>query len=140
MLEKYEGEFSAEEFIKKYMTRKSVTRSLALQQLRKEIPKESYYQDKIKKGLKKRYKNAFVRKIAQSRYSEAGTPDVMCVIDGHYFGFEVKRPIVGVPSKLQSKAIREIEIAGGTAVFVTWPEECYEIIDTWRAGRPGQDE
>lgn len=134
MLEKYEENFSRERILKTVMTKRSVNRTMAYQICRKEIPKEAYYQDKIKKALKKRYRGAFVRKISQAMYSEGGTPDVMCIIDGHYFGFEVKRPLVGEPSKLQEAAIREIENAGGTAAIVTWPEECFRIIDRWKAG------
>ena len=135
MLEKYEENFNGERFLKGVMGRRSLNRTLALQRCRKEIPKEPYYQDKIKKSLKKRYRAAFVRKIAQAQYSEGGTPDILCIIDGHYFGFEVKRPLVGEPSKLQLAAVREIEAAGGTAAIVSWPEECYKIIDNWKLGR-----
>ena len=135
MLEKYEENFNGERFLKGVMGRRSRNRTLAMQLCRKEIPKEPYYQDKIKKSLKKRYRAAFVRKIAQAQYSEGGTPDILCIIDGHYFGFEVKRPLVGEPSKLQLAAIREIEAAGGTAAIVSWPEECYKIIDNWKLGR-----
>lgn len=135
MLEKYEENFNGERFLKGVMGRRSLNRTLAMQLCRKEIPKEGYYQDKIKKGLKKRYRAAFVRKIAQAQYSEGGTPDILCIIDGHYFGFEIKRPLVGEPSKLQLAAIREIEAAGGTAAIVSWPEECYKIIDNWKLGR-----
>lgn len=42
---------------------------------------------------------------------------------------------MGEPSKLQLAAIREIEAAGGTAAIVSWPEECYKIIDNWKLGR-----
>lgn len=135
MLEKYEENFNGDRFLKGIMGRKSLNRTLALQLCRKEIPKETYYQDKIKKALKKRYRAAFVRKIAQAQYSEGGTPDILCIIDGHYFGFEIKRPLVGEPSKLQLAAIRGIEAAGGTAAIVSWPEECYKIIDNWKLGR-----
>ena len=139
MLEKYEENFNRERFLKGLMTKKSINRTLALQMCRKEIPKESYYQDKIKKALKKRYRGAFVRKVAQGMYSEGGTPDVMCVIEGHYFGFEVKRPLVGEVSRLQEVAIRDIEAAGGTAAIVTWPEECFKIIDRWKTGKERQE-
>ena len=132
MLEKYDENFAKERFIKSIQNKHMCNRSQALAICRKQIPKESYYQDKIKKALKRRYRASFVRKIAQGMYSEGGIPDILCVIDGHYFGFEVKRPLVGEPSKLQEAAIREIEAAGGTAAIVTWPEECFRIIDEWK--------
>ena len=80
MLEKYEENFNADRFLKGLMARKSLNRTLALQLCRKEIPKESYYQDKIKKALRKRYRGAFVRKISQGMYSEGGTPEVMSTV------------------------------------------------------------
>lgn len=61
-------------------------KSKALAELRKRIKSEGYYQTKIKAALKKKYPNAFVRKISQGAYSEGGTPDIMMIKDGHYFG------------------------------------------------------
>jgi len=124
VLEKYEKNFDEKRFVDGYMAKKGIkTRKQAIAMLRKEIPRESYYQDKIKKAIKKRFPGAFVRKIAQGAYSEGGTPDIMVIWHGHYFGFEVKRPVVGEPSKLQEKAVEQICAAGGIAEFITWPEQ-----------------
>lgn len=124
MLEKYEKNFDEKSFVDGYMAKKGIkTRKQAIAMLRQEIPRESYYQDKIKKAIKKRFPGAFVRKIAQGAYSEGGTPDIMVIWHGHYFGFEVKRPVVGEPSKLQEKAVEQICAAGGIAEFITWPEQ-----------------
>ena len=124
MLEKYEKDFDENEFVRSFMERKQIsTKKQALAELRKLIKKEGYYQTKIKEALKKRYPDAFVAKISQGAYSQAGIPDVMFIKDGHYFGFEVKRPVVGIRSKLQEQTVRMIQAAGGTAVFVCWPEE-----------------
>ena len=102
MLEKYEQNFNENEFVKSFMdARNFKTKKEALAALRKEIKKESYYQEKIKKVLKTKYPEAFIVKISQSLYSQAGIPDILMIHNGHYFGFEVKRPVVGVPSKLQ---------------------------------------
>ena len=132
LLESYDEHFNGEAFICGYMTKKNCNRTLAMQEIRRKIPKESYYQEKIKKALKRRYPDCFVVKIAQGMYSEGGIPDVMCIVDGHYFGFEVKRPLLGKPTKLQEKRIQQIADAGGTAAIVSWPEECFRIIDNWR--------
>ena len=51
----------------------------------------------------------FVVKISQGAYSEGGIPDVLMVKGGHYFGFEVKRPVVGIRSKLQEETVRKIQ-------------------------------
>lgn len=108
------------------------TKKEALKALRKEIKNEPYYQDKIKKALKAKYPKAFIRKISQGLYSEAGTPDILMIHEGHYYGFEVKRPVVGVPSKLQEETIRQITAAGGTALFVRWPEEAIQAVEQYR--------
>lgn len=108
------------------------TKKEALAALRKEIKKESYYQDKIKKALKAKYPKAFIKKISQGLYSEAGIPDILMIYEGHYYGFEVKRPVVGVPSKLQEETIRQITAAGGTALFVRWPEEAIQAVEQYR--------
>ena len=96
------------------------------------LPKESYYQDKIIKFLKEAYQNAFVWKAAAGPYSRQGIPDVCAVIDGWYFGFEVKRPYIGVLSKIQEQTIKQIQKAGGVAAVVTFPEEVRKIVEETR--------
>lgn len=130
MLERYEPNFDESSFIKSFMEARGLrTKKEALAILRKEIKKEPYYQDKIKKALKAKYPRAFVVKISLSMYSQAGIPDIMMIYCGHYFGFEVKRPVVGIPSKLQEETIRKITAAGGTALFVRWPEEAIQAVE-----------
>ena len=124
MLERYEKDFDENAFVKSFMERKKITtKQKALSELRKLIKKEGYYQSEIKEALKKKYPDAFVVKISQGAYSEGGIPDVLMIKDGHYFGFEVKRPVVGIRSKLQEETVRKIQAAGGTATFVRWPED-----------------
>lgn len=120
MLERYEGNFDEEIFILSFMESRGIkNKKKAMSELRKLIKSEGYYQGKIKDQLKKRYPGAFIRKIAQGAYSEGGMPDILMIKDGHYFGFEVKRPVVGIRSKLQEETVRLIRAAGGTAEFVT---------------------
>lgn len=133
MLESYEEKLDVNSLIKNVMVRRGINRTQTMAYLRSQIPKEGYYQDKIKKAIKKRYPSAFVAKIAQGAFSQSGLPDVMTIIDGHYFGFEIKRPVFGEPSKVQLRTIQWIEQAGGTAAIVTWPEECFKIIERWKA-------
>ena len=93
------------------------------------LPKESYYQDKIIKFLKEAYPKAFVWKAAAGAYSRQGIPDVCAVIDGRYYGFEVKRPYIGVLSKIQEQTMEKIRAAGGVAAAVRFPEEVKKIIE-----------
>ena len=130
VLERYEKDFDEEAFIKSFMKKKQITtKKQALAELRKLIKKEGYYQTKIKDALKKKYPDAFIRKIAQGAFSEAGIPDILMIKDGHYFGFEVKRPVVGIRSKVQEETVRQIKAAGGTAEFVVWPEQAIEVVE-----------
>ena len=96
------------------------------------LPKESYYQDKIIQFLKKTYPKAFVWKAAAGAYSRQGIPDVCAVIGGRFYGFEVKRPYIGVLSKMQEQAIDQIRAAGGIAAVVTFPEEVQRIVEGTR--------
>lgn len=132
MLEKYETGFDEKKFMKEFMESKGFTRKRdAEKELRKRIKKEPYYQDKVKKTLQKKYPQAFIVKIQQGAYSQAGIPDILMIYKGHYFGFEIKRPIIGVRSKLQEQTVLKIREAGGTAEFVTWPEEAIAEVEKY---------
>lgn len=89
--------------------------------------KESYYQKKIIEWFKKEYPAAFIWKAAAGPYSRGGIPDLCAIINGKFYGFEVKRP-GGKPTKLQIKTIKEINAAGGIAAVVTYPTEVEKII------------
>lgn len=90
--------------------------------------KESFYQAKIIRWLKGQYPDAFVWKAQAGPYCRQGIPDICAIINGHFFGFEVKRPEVGRLSKIQEQTIKEINAAGGTAAVVSFPEQVQKII------------
>lgn len=98
--------------------------------LRNVIPEESYYQTKIMEWLREEYPTAFVWKAAAGPYSQGGIPDVCAVIDGKYYGFEVKRPYLGVTSQLQKQTIKKILAAGGVAAVVTFVEDVEAVIQS----------
>ena len=100
-----------------------------------ELPKESYYQKRIILWIKQNYPDAFVWKAQAGPYCRRGIPDICCIIDGHFFGFEVKRPEVGRLSKIQEQTILEINQAGGTALVVSYPEQVKEAVDKWQTAR-----
>lgn len=91
--------------------------------------KESWYQAKIIKWLKEAHPDAFVWKAQAGPYCRQGIPDICAIIDGHFFGFEVKRPEVGRLSKIQERTIQEINDAGGTAAVVSYPADVQRIIE-----------
>lgn len=104
--------------------------------MRKALPKESYYQERIMQAIREAYPAAFVWKAAAGVYSRQGIPDVCAIIDGQFYGFEVKRPYIGVLSKIQEQTINAIRAAGGKAAVVSWPEQAREVIehDTTKVG------
>lgn len=102
--------------------------------LRNVIPEESYYQTKIMEWLREEYPTAFVWKAAAGPYSQGGIPDVCAVIDGKYYGFEVKRPYLGVTSQLQKQTIKKIIAAGGVAEVVTFVEDVEAVIQSVKQG------
>lgn len=99
---------------------------------KKAVPphKESFYQGKIIKWLKEQHPHAFVWKAAAGPYSRGGIPDVCMVLDGQFYGFEVKRPEVGRLSKLQEETIRELQAAGGKVAVVSFPAQVQRFIET----------
>lgn len=109
-----------------------MTRSEAEKILLQKIPKESYYQSRIIRYLKAKYPLAFVWKAAAGPYSYNGIPDVCMILDGRYYGFEVKRPFIGKASAMQLQTIDMIRRAGGMAGIVTTVADVEKLI---REGR-----
>ena len=97
--------------------------------MRRALPKESYYQERIMQAIREAYPAAFVWKAAAGAYSRQGIPDVCAIIGGKFYGFVVKRPYIGVLSKLQEQTIKAINEAGGEAAVVSWPEQVREVIE-----------
>lgn len=97
--------------------------------LRDTLPKESYFQSTILRWLKENYPAAFVWKVQTGPYARQGVPDICAIIDGQFYGFEVKRPYVGKLSRIQQCTMEAIEKAGGRAGVVTWPEDARKLIE-----------
>ena len=91
--------------------------------------KESWCQARIIKWLRETYPRAFVWKAAAGPYCRQGIPDICAIIDGHFFGFEVKRPGIGKLTKLQEQTIKQINAAGGFAAVVSTPADAKQTID-----------
>ena len=85
---------------------------------RKLVPSEAKIQKDILAYLKKEV-GGFWWKDAAGPYQQKGIPDIVGCADGHFFAFEVKRPLVGELSAMQRSALAAINSAGGTACVVT---------------------
>lgn len=133
MLEHYEKGWKDRDFIAEVQKERGVTKAQATKWLRDKIPAEKYFQKKIMEALKEEYPDAYIVKVSQGAYSIGGIPDIMCIVRGRYFGFEVKRPVFGEVSSLQELAVRKINASGGTAAIVTYPEEAVSVLK-WKFG------
>lgn len=110
-------------------TGRTLTAAQAVKVLRDTLPKESYFQSAILHWLKENYPAAFVWKVQTGPYARQGVPDICAVIEGRFYGFEVKRPFVGRLSRIQQATIEAIEKAGGRAGVVTWPDDARKLIE-----------
>jgi hypothetical protein len=97
------------------------------------VPLEKVFQAKIMNWLKEQktkrtIPNMFLYKQQAGVYQRQGLPDITAIIDGQYFGFEVKRPFIGATSPIQEETIKEIFAAGGHAYVVSFVSEVREIL------------
>ena len=137
---KYDSSITPSEIIEKIKQEQGFTqKKQVISYLTKQIPKEQKFQTDVIKGIKKAYPNAYVVKISLAHYSTAGIPDVMVILDGFYFGFEIKRPILRDlapenygPTKLQKVTMENMEKAGAVCAVVSYPEEAIKVIETRR--------
>lgn len=98
------------------------------------IPKESKFQEKILKYLRELKKSGKINAViwkeqAGGGYQINGLPDVMALINGKLYGFEVKRPFIGKVSEIQQKRIDEMNAAGGHTYVVSYASEVKEILE-----------
>lgn len=100
------------------------------------LPKEQAFQEVILGKMKQWAKNgsispdALIWKECAGIYQTQGLPDISAVIEGQFFGFEVKRPYLGRPTKIQRHRVKQIEAAGGHAAFVSYASEVRDILKT----------
>lgn len=84
----------------------------------------------IRPYLEKKYK-ARVFKIHGNAFTEVGTPDLLCCIDGKFCAFEVKKK-GNEPTPVQFAVLRSIRGAGGAAGVVythTYEKDIDTIIE-----------
>lgn len=96
------------------------------------IPKEKYFQTKILDYLKTLkddgVRSMFWKEASGFGYQISGLPDICGIINGRFYAFEVKRPLLGKVTPVQEKRIEEIRAAGGVAEVVCFVEEVKVII------------
>jgi len=89
--------------------------------------KESIIQKKILTYLNSLDRSYFWKQAA-GPFSVVGASDLVGLIDGKLYAFEVKRP-GGKTTKMQLKFIDRIRIAGGVATVVFSVEDVKEVVE-----------
>lgn len=90
----------------------------------------------ITRAVKKRHPSAYVVKIAGGPYQSGGLPDMAVILDGRYYGFEVKKRRTGESEHhareratvRQRQRIASIREAGGVADVVLSVEEALALL------------
>lgn len=90
---------------------------------------ETRRQQRIQKALKAKYRpHIWLFKVHGGPFQADGIPDIVGVVHGLFFGFEVKEPN-GTATALQLETIKDIRAAGGIAAVIIEPEEAIAKID-----------
>ena len=89
--------------------------------------KEKIFENQIKKYLTEQ--GVWFVKYFANGFTKSGIPDLLCSVNGHFLGIEVKAE-TGKPSELQLYHIEKIKESGGHAVIVkpSQFEELKELI------------
>ena len=95
---------------------------------RRLVPSEAKIQKEILAYLHKEV-GGFWWKDAAGPYQQKGIPDIVGCHEGHFFSFEVKRPLVGELSAIQRHTLAAINAAGGTAYVVTSVDDVRRVFD-----------
>lgn len=93
---------------------------------------------KIRTAVMKRFPNgrAMIVKIHGGPYQAAGLPDLVVVIDGRIYGFEVKKQRLGESAEhaysratiLQQKRLADLRRAGGVGAVVLSVDEVLALL------------
>jgi hypothetical protein len=90
---------------------------------------ETRRQKRIRTVLKKRYgHDQWNFKVHGGPFQQDGIGDIMGVVCGFGFMFEVKEPD-GTASQLQIETVKDYKRAGGIAAIIVEPEEAVRLID-----------
>lgn len=91
---------------------------------------------RIKKAVLARFPDAMVVKIHGGAYQTAGLPDLVVVVDGRIYGFEVKKQRLGESAEhaygratiLQKARLADLRRAGGIGAVVLSVDEVLALL------------
>jgi hypothetical protein len=84
---------------------------------------------KTREALMERFPQGLFLKIHGSPYQEKGIPDLLCCINGFFFGLEVKEDDDDEPTSSQCHMLKRIRMAGGFSHVVRSPEEAVTFVE-----------
>ena len=91
--------------------------------------RETKRQQKIQRALRARYgSDLWIMKVHGGPFQKDGIGDLMGIVCGLGFMFEVKEPD-GDESELQKETLKDFRKAGGMATFIEEADEAIKIID-----------
>jgi len=90
----------------------------------------------IRRAVQRAYPDALVVKLAGGPYQSAGLPDLLVILDGKAYGFEVKKQRQGESEQhargratlRQQAVIEQIRRAGGVAAVVLSADEVLALL------------
>lgn len=128
-LNDYEKFKTLDELVQVYQTKNNVTKTDAKKAVLSAMPKESRFQAKIMEYLNSR-KDCIAWKDQASMYQSKGVPDIICIKDGIFYGFEVKRPFIGKLSDIQAEFHNKLKSVGARVYVVSFVSEVQRILDS----------
>lgn len=91
---------------------------------------------RIKAAVKRKFPDAMIVKVHGGPYQTAGLPDLLIVIDGRAYGFEVKKQRLGESAEHaygratlpQQKRLADLRRAGGVGAVVLSVDEVLALL------------
>lgn len=91
--------------------------------------RETRRQQNIRKAFKRKYgRNLWCFKVHGGPFQQDGIGDIVGVVHGLGFMFEVKEPD-GTPSEIQEETVQDFKDAGGIAAIIVEVDEAFRLID-----------
>lgn len=99
--------------------------------------RETPIEKAIRKAIKQKWPNAWILKVVGHPFQKSGVPDLIGVVEGEFFGWEVKDQKPGESkehayartSPQQRLMKKEINRAGATAVTVLSADEAVAVVE-----------
>ena len=90
---------------------------------------ESRLQSRIRRALHRQFPGCRFYKMHGNEFMESGIPDLIGVVEGHFFALEVKHPDTGHGvTPIQQAQLDRLEEAGATVAVVESVDEAIAVV------------